>query len=182
MDNVVKLITSEYDFVRQYCLKIVGNPYDADDLAQEVMIKAIRNADKFSEGTNIRGWLTTISKNKFLDAYRKQKRNIELDLEDAHGYDIADDEYKDIADKSYEPISEDLVEAIQSLPNQYSSIAIRSLCYDKSYEEIATQEGLPVGTIKSRLFKVRQLLRAQLKEKASEYNIKYRREEEEQEE
>ena len=67
------MITNHQDFLHQLAMKLTKSNEDSNDLMQETLFKAIKNKDKFQEGTNIKGWLYTIMKNTFINAYRIKK-------------------------------------------------------------------------------------------------------------
>lgn len=171
-----KQVTDNYKFIKEVCTKLTGNAYDADDLAQEVTIAALRHRDKFKEGTNLRGWLRTICKNLFVNSYRKQKKSIIDYSDDLSMYSqmINSDNMDDMIEKDVsEGISEDVVEAIEGLGLEYKNIFILAHVYDYSYDDIAKIKGMPIGTIKSRLFRAREIIRPLLEDRAKEWGIKY---------
>ncbi|HNB49820.1 MAG TPA: RNA polymerase sigma factor, partial [Chitinophagales bacterium] len=73
----VKLATT---VLKPHAMRLTSNIYDAEDLIQETIVRALVNEDKFQEGTNIKAWLFTIMKNIFINDYRKKsKRNTVID-------------------------------------------------------------------------------------------------------
>lgn len=178
MDNGFEnLVASHRDFVKSVCVKFNGNEYDADDLAQEVMIAAMRFKGNFQEGTNIKGWLTTICRNLFINSYRKEKKNMEVSVPDLAAYPqafagLGSVESIDIAPD--ESLIDDIMEKVDVLPVEYKNIFILAHIYDYSYADIAEMKGLPIGTVKSRLYRAREILREQLEDRAAEWGIKYR--------
>ena len=67
------MILAHQSFLHQLAMKLTKSFEDSNDLIQETYFKALKNRDKFQEGTNIKGWLYTIMKNTFINAYRKRK-------------------------------------------------------------------------------------------------------------
>lgn len=140
----------------------------------------MRFHEGFVPGTNMKGWLVRITKNTFINNYRKKSKNPEVlngpndgsyGTDEAPWVDYDDDLRSDDEDRS--PISEDLVLAIESLDLEYKNIVILIDVYGYNYREVAEFKGIPEGTIKSRLFRARGMLRSLLSEKAKSYGISY---------
>lgn len=175
MNSFEELVASHRDFVKSVCVKFSGNEYDADDLAQEVMIAAMRFKGNFQEGTNIKGWLTTICRNLFINSYRKNKKSMEVSTPDWASYPAGF--IKDTADEyvSFDPDGADaIMEEVDKIPPDMKNIFILAHVYDYSYADIAQMKSLPIGTVKSRLYRAREILREQLAGRAREWGIKYR--------
>lgn len=148
-----------------YALKIVRNADDAQDLLQDTYYKAYKNYHQFKNGTNSRAWMFMILKNTFINNYRKSKREpVKLD------YDEIEDIYENIkSDQSkdnnfdldfYNNLFDDeLTEAIDQLPTKMREVFLLCDLEDYSYEETAELVGCPVGTVRSRLHRARNMLR-----------------------
>ena len=173
-------LTSHSQFILSCCLRLCADRNDAEDLRQDVFIKAMRFHEGFVPGTNMKGWLVRITKNTFINNYRKKSKSPEvlngpndgsIGSDDAPWVDYDNDLYSD--DDQNDPISEDLVLAIESLDLEYKNIVILIDVYGYNYREVAEFKGIPEGTIKSRLFRARGILRDLLSEKAKSYGISY---------
>jgi len=145
-------------------------------LRQDVYMKALRFCDGYQEGTNMKGWLVSISKNTYINRFKKKGKSVEVSVESiADPVDYAD--YIDTEDLDRRPdaaaFSEELVKAIESLDEDYKNIAILVDVYGYNYKEVAEMKGMPEGTIKSRLFRARGILREALAKKASQYGVRY---------
>lgn len=143
-----------------------GNDARAQDLVQETLLKAYQSWDSYETGTNCRGWLMTILRNKFISEFRKQKRRpSRLAIEDLPDRSIlADPEADDPAASFYESlIADDVVEALEELPDHFRVAVVLSDLKDWQYKEISDELKIPVGTVKSRLSRARRQLRERLR-------------------
>jgi RNA polymerase sigma-70 factor (ECF subfamily) len=78
-----KMVQKEATSLRSYAYQLTRNVEDTNDLVQDTMLKALTYQDKFTDGTNLKGWLYTIMKNTFINNYRRMvKRNTFLDQTD----------------------------------------------------------------------------------------------------
>jgi RNA polymerase sigma-70 factor (ECF subfamily) len=131
------------DTLYNVALRFTGNASDAEDLVQDTVTKAYRAWDKYEPGTNCRAWLVTIMRNTFINQFRRRSKQPSL----------VDDEVK---------------QAIQELPEEFRIPVVLSDVEGLSYAEIAEILDLPVGTVKSRLFRGRRRLQQRLYEYAME--------------
>ena len=160
-------INSMYNFAYRLTL----DPDDAKDLLQDTYLKAFRFIDSFQQGTNAKAWLFRILKNSFINDYRKRsKEPSKVDYQEVESFYNSED-----VDRQITP---DLrVEALQDMIGDEISVALNSLDVDFrtviilcdlegfKYEEMAKILDIPIGTVRSRLHRARNLL----KEKLSEY-------------
>ena len=143
-----------------------GNEARAQDLVQETLLKAYQSWDSYETGTNCRGWLMTILRNKFISEFRKRKRRpSRLAIEDLPDRSILEDrDAEDPAASFYENlIAEDVVEALEELPDHFRVAIVLSDLRDWQYREISDELKIPVGTVKSRLSRARRQLRERLR-------------------
>ncbi|MFT4849995.1 MAG: RNA polymerase sigma-70 factor (ECF subfamily) [Sediminicola sp.] len=157
------MITNHQDFLYQLAMKLTKSNEDSNDLMQETLFKAIKNRDKFQEGTNIKGWLYTIMKNTFINAYRKKKnQNTFVDeTENKYFLNIRESEKSvntdSIVDHKY------MMEQINSIDKTYLETFM--MYYNGyKYEEISEILGIPLGTVKSRIFLARRKMMDKLKD------------------
>ena len=153
------------DTVYRVALRLSGDSTRADDLTQETMLKAFRAWPTFREGTNARAWLLTILRNQFINEYRRDRsRGPTVDVMEMEGYTV----FKDVQDADPEGrffdqiVDERVLEAIDALPEEFREAVVLSDLEGLSYAEIAEVVGVPVGTIKSRLYRGRQALQKTL--------------------
>jgi len=170
-----KELSSNWQFVRTVAMKLTQDSADADDLTQDVMVAALRFRHKYEEGTNMRGWLSTICRNTFVNNYRKKARSKEVLTEDLKQAEAGADDVHDFdIGFSEEPLRNELISAVMELPAKYMNIFILVHLYEFTYADVAEIKDMPIGTIKSILFKSRVLLREVLKGRAEDMGIRYR--------
>ena len=147
------------------------NEEDARDLVQETYLKAYKAIDSYDEGTNAKAWLFKILKNNYINQYRrKSKRPRNVDFEAFVGlHDSEDSPLKskvDLREEIYEELMGDEVTiAINGLPLDFRTVILLCDIEGFTYEEIAKILDVPIGTVRSRLHRARNLL----KEKLSTY-------------
>ncbi len=160
-------------------LRYTKNEKDAEDLVQETYLKAFTNFHRFEEGTNCRAWLFTILTNTFINRFRRKKKEREiLNAEDLrpirqnfHNVEAAEfynDPERGVLNKRF---SAGVKDALEALPDEFRMVVILADLNDFSYKEIAHILDCPVGTVMSRLFRGRKLMRRQLVEIAYDRGI-----------
>jgi len=150
-------------------VKIVRNNEEAQDLVQETFIKAFSSLKSYNPTYRFTTWLYKIAANSSIDHIRKRKlQTFSLD----QPVDTKDGKLSvEVPDMSYHPERDlsakrqhlSISEAIESLPEKYRQVIVKRHQEDKSYEEIAEYLGVPVGTVKARIFRARELLKKKLK-------------------
>jgi len=157
--------------LKNYGLQLTSNAERANDLAQETVLKAMRYENKFESGTNLKGWLFTIMKNIFINDYRRNiKRNTFLDATD-NTYYINSAANKVSNGGELRFIREDLENAIERLPTDIKYAFTRNMEGYK-YHEIGDELNIPIGTVKTRIFVARKLLKKMLWEYESYMGLK----------
>lgn len=166
--NFDRMMEQEITPLRNYALSLTHDMDDTKDLVQDTILKAYRYKDKFQAGTNLRGWLYTILKNSFINNYRRdQKRNTFLDTtENTYFLDIPSHHIDNDAELKF--IRKDLNEAVEALPLDLK-VTFRLNAEGYKYHEIAEELGIPIGTVKTRIFIARRVLREKLKDYALEF-------------
>ncbi len=160
-------------------LRYTKNEKDAEDLVQETFLKAYNNWDRFEQGTNCRAWLFTILTNTFINKYRRKKKEREIlnadDLRPIEQFffsrektDFYDNPERETLHKAF---STDVKEALESLSEEFRMVVVLADLNDFSYKEIAHILGCPVGTVMSRLFRGRKMMRQALVDTAYERGI-----------
>ncbi|MCC7297035.1 MAG: sigma-70 family RNA polymerase sigma factor [Bacteroidia bacterium] len=154
-------MVEEIQPLRNYALSLTHNNEDSNDLVQETVLKAYRYKDKFEEGTNLRGWLYTILKNSFINNYRRDmKRNTFLDSTDnTYFLDIPSHRTENQAELKF--IRKDLETAVDALPLELR-ITFTMNVEGYKYHEIAEELQIPIGTVKTRIFVAKRILREKL--------------------
>lgn len=169
--NFDRMIEQELSPLRNYALSLTHDMDETKDLVQDTILKAYRYKNRFQEGTNLRGWLYTILKNSFINNYRReQKRNTFLDTTD-NTYYLETPNYKVDNDAELKFIRKDLNAAIETLPiDLKTTFNLNAQGY--KYHEIAEELNIPIGTVKTRIFIARRILREKLRDYAQEFGFK----------
>jgi len=161
------------DAVGRFALRLTHGDRDAaDDLTQDTFLRAHRFWHTYERGTNAKSWLFTICRTTFLrdrERIRNQRERPAADFDarvealsavSALGNPPPDPEHEFFG----RLIDEEVVAAIDALPEEFREVLVLSDLGDLSYEEIGTVVGIPIGTVKSRLFRARRLLQERLRE------------------
>ncbi|MGQ4537079.1 sigma-70 family RNA polymerase sigma factor [Dermabacteraceae bacterium P7074] len=170
---------SHLDALYAGALRMTRNEQDAQDLVQETFLKAFQAQKSFTAGTNLRAWLYRIMTNTFITSYRKKQREPQR----SHTETVEDWQLADAASHSSHGLKSAEMEALDALPSTAVKEAMASLPDDNrmavyladvegfSYREIAEIMDTPVGTVMSRLYRGRALLREKLKDHAASLGI-----------
>jgi RNA polymerase sigma-70 factor (ECF subfamily) len=153
------------DALYRVALRLTRSPADADDLVQDTMLKAYRGFDGFTPGTNAKGWLLTILRHAFINEYRRRSRRPEtMDLDTAEAIAALPEEgLDDPRERFFEGlVDEAVLRAVDALPEAFREAVVLSDIEGLNYQETARVLGVPVGTVKSRLFRGRRLLKGRL--------------------
>lgn len=156
------------DALYSFALKLTRARDDADDLVSDTMLRAFQRWEQYRLGTNIRAWLFTILYHAFVSRKRRIDAREVQPLEDEDGREIFEPVGEADPETAYYDsfLDEEIVSAIQRLPDEYRDAVVMSDLHGLKYAEIAKILGVPEGTIKSRLFRGRRLLQAQLRDYA----------------
>ena len=144
---------------------------DAKDLVQDTYFKAYRFIESFQKGTNAKAWLFRILKNSFINDYRKKvKEPNKVDYQEVESYYNSEDVDRQITadlrvDSLKDMIGDEISNALNALDVDFRTVIILCDLEGFKYEEMAKILDIPIGTVRSRLHRARQLL----KEKLSEY-------------
>lgn len=164
------------DDVYRFALSLTRDEADADDVVQETYLRAYRSWHTFIPGTDCRRWLFTICRNVFLRSRERQRPTV--DLEDGEQDALAAGTvYEAARERGYGDlyarldIGPALREAIDELAEPFRSAVILVDVEDMSYESAAEVMGVPIGTVRSRLFRGRRLLQEKLASLAAEYGL-----------
>ncbi len=153
-----QLLRRHYDRVHAVCCRIAGGSRDADDAAQEAMIRVVRNLDSFDGRSAFGTWVYRIATNTALDELRKRKRRPQLHnvADDENPAELADTMAHRTVDSVADRITID--QALAELPEDFRVPVVMRDVGDLDYAEIADALGVPVGTVKSRIARGRRML------------------------
>lgn len=162
------LVTKYQRKVMNLVSRYVSNQSDSADVVQEVFISAYRFLPTFRNDSAFYTWLYRIAVNtakNYLVVNAKRSGSNEIDIMDAETFDTSD-QMRDIADPeqmlSSEQVHKTIMNALQSLPEDLRTVITLREIDGLSYEEIAEVVGCPVGTVRSRIFRARDVIDSQL--------------------
>lgn len=140
------------------CLNMMGSREDAEDCAQEAMLKAFRGFSRFEGRSKFSTWLYSIATNVCLDALRARRDAVSLELMMESGFEVPDD-----APEAYERLEASerrrlLKAALKELPPDFKAALTLVDLHGLPYQEAADALGLPLGTVKSRVSRARSQL------------------------
>ena len=150
-------------------MRLTGLHQDAEDLMQEAIVSAYLGFDKFELGTNFRAWMFRILRNSHINRYRKTRRSVNTVEWDELGGEaralgglgtsalvgLEAELLNDVPDEEIAP-------ALDALPEEFRTAVVLSDIHQYSYEEIARRLNIPLGTVRSRIFRGRKRLRESL--------------------
>jgi len=164
-----ELVQRHQTQIYRVAYRFTGNHDDAEDLAQEAIVEAFRAFDRYEPGTFFDRWLYRIMSRTYIDLVRRRNRRPFLSLDAPMGAE-GDPLSSVLGDSSQDPqrLTEilDLDGMIQSaldrLPEEFRAAVVLADIEGLSYDEVAAALRCPVGTVRSRLHRARQMLRAAL--------------------
>ena len=148
-------------FLYMVAYRLTGNRDDAQDLVQDVLIRVQRGLVTYQPGS-LRGWLSRITTNAFLDGVRRKKRRPttalpdDLDRSSLASTPAPDDVLASIR------LGDDVQKALLALPYDFRESVVMCDLIGLSYDEIAMATEVPVGTVRSRIHRGRKMLREAL--------------------
>jgi len=167
-------IRSMYNFAHRLTL----DEDDAKDLVQDTYLKAYRFIESFQKGTNAKAWLFRILKNSFINDYRKKiKEPSKVDYQEVESYYNSDEVDRQITpdlrvDALKDMIGDEISNALNALDVDFRTVIILCDLEGFKYEEMAKILDIPIGTVRSRLHRARNLLKEKLSEYAKEMGYK----------
>jgi RNA polymerase sigma-70 factor (ECF subfamily) len=159
-------INSMYNFA----FRLTMDEDEAKDLVQDTYLKAFRFITSFQKGTNAKAWLFRILKNSFINDYRKKsKEPAKVDYQEVETfYNSEEAEADNITtdlrvDAVQEMIGDEVANALNSLAVDFRTVIILCDIEGFTYEEMAKILDIPIGTVRSRLHRARNLLKEKLR-------------------
>jgi len=153
------------DALYRTALRMTGHGASAEDLVQETVLRAWKSYGQFEKGTNFKAWLFTILTHAFINEYRRRSRApgltdfTEIEPESrTESVHLAADDLQRLGDQ----LGDEALRALERVPAEFRIVFLLSTFEDLTYKEIAAVLGVPIGTVMSRLFRARTLLREEL--------------------
>jgi RNA polymerase sigma-70 factor, ECF subfamily len=164
------------DDVYRFALSLTRDESDAQDVVQESYLRAYRSWHTFLPGSDARRWLFTIARNVFLRSRERERRHVSLDDGDSEALEairvharMARDDTEDLVRQL--DLRPALSRALDELDEPFRSAVILVDLEDQSYDGAAEMLGVPIGTVRSRLYRGRRLLQERLAGIAREQGI-----------
>ncbi len=157
------------DSMYNFAYRLTFDEDDAKDLVQDTYLKAYRFINSFEQGTNAKAWLFRILKNSFINEYRKKsKQPTKVDYQEVETYYNSDDvDYQSTTDLRAESVKDmlgdEISNALNSLAVDFRTVIILCDLEGFTYEEMAKILDIPIGTVRSRLHRARNLLKDKLR-------------------
>lgn len=159
-------------------VRLTRNTGDAEDLVQEAMFKAYRYFDKYEQGTNCKAWLFKIMTNTFINRYRRKQKRQEF---------LVDEDFRPLQERAVAPeenplhqffgdqetmfgklFGDEVKAALEDIPIDFRMVVLLADLQDFAYKDIAEIMDCPIGTVMSRLYRGRRMLRDRLEAYAVE--------------
>ncbi|MDY7093527.1 MAG: sigma-70 family RNA polymerase sigma factor [Acidobacteriota bacterium] len=167
-DEFKQLVERYQGRLVNYLYRMLRNVDEAHDLAQDVFIKVYQALDSFNPRYRFSTWLFRVAKNAAIDHLRKKRMKlVSLNRQDP---DSGEPQDWDLPSPDRGPYGElrnlergdAIQEAIEGLPWEYRELILMRHYGELSYDEIATLKEMPLGTVKNKLFRGRQMLKQKL--------------------
>lgn len=166
------------DSMYNFAYRLTFDEDDAKDLVQETYLKAFRFINSFEQGTNAKAWLFRILKNSFINDFRKKsKEPSKVDYQEVETfYNSEDTDVSVTTDLRVETIQDmigdEISNALNSLAVDFRTVIILCDLEGFTYEEMAKILDIPIGTVRSRLHRARNLLKEKLQSYAESMGYK----------
>ena len=169
-----KELMPHVDSMYNFAYRLAFDEDDAKDLVQDTYLKAFRFINSFERGTNAKAWLFRILKNSFINEYRKKsKQPAKVDYNEVASYYNSrlrrDEGMTDLRLETVQHmIGDEITGALNALPVDFRTVIILGDLEGFTYEEMAKILDIPIGTVRSRLHRARNMLRERLLSYAKE--------------
>ena len=158
------------DALYNFAYKLTLDEDEAKDLLQDTCMKAFRFINSFEKGTNAKAWLFRILKNSFINDYRKKSKNPGMvDYQEVETYYNAEDgegQYQATPDLRSETVKgmlgDEITNALNAMDVDFRTVIILCDLEGFKYDEMAKILDIPIGTVRSRLHRARNILKEKL--------------------
>ena len=152
-----------------YLFRLLRNADDAHDMAQEVFVKVYQVLDRFDPQYRFSTWLFRVAQNAAIDQIRRRRlKLVSLHQEDEGGesrdWDLPSADRGPYGELRNRERGAAIQEAIDGLPWEYRELILLRHMAELAYEDIARLKGMPLGTVKNKLFRGRQMLKDKLRD------------------
>lgn len=155
MDELESYVEEEIPHLRRFARSLCGSADEGDDLVQDALERAWRKRHSWRREGSVRGWLFRILYRVFLNSRRKTKPVLsEIDTEA-----VADPVHERLAPQDARLTADDLARGLETLPDDQRAAVLLVALEGVSYDEAASVLDVPIGTLRSRLFRGREALR-----------------------
>jgi RNA polymerase sigma-70 factor, ECF subfamily len=162
----IERVSAHAGALRRFAHRLTRNPADAEDVLQDTLVSAMEKRDELRDPGQLRAWLLAIVRTSWLNSRRGLRHKLEL-LDGGAGHPRAagvwGDLEREILDRS---LDDELVSALDELPDEWREALWLREVEELSYEEIAAVVGCPLGTVRSRLARARAAMASRLGEGA----------------
>ena len=163
------------DALYRTAVRMTGESASAEDLVQDAYLKAFRAYGRFEKGTNFKAWIFTILTNAFINEYRRKSHGAAVtdfaEAEPAGEPEAVHLKAEDV-DRLGDHLGDAAAKALAKVPPEFRLPFLLSTFEDLSYKEIAGVLGIPMGTVMSRLFRARRILREELASAATREGVR----------
>lgn len=157
-ENLIRLIHQYQNLVFSICLKLTGDYFTAEDLAQETFLSAYHHYGEF-DGNNEKAWICRIASNKCIDYQRaKARRDVPTITEEMPTEQLID-YHEPSQNICNQEVLEELEQCCKNLSPPYNKIALQHFLEGKTAKEIAEQSGISVHTIQTQIYRAREKLK-----------------------
>lgn len=156
------------DSMYNFGYRLTFDEDDAKDLVQDTYLKAFRFINSFQRGTNAKAWLFRILKNSFINEFRKKsKQPSKVDYNEVEQFYNSDDAGENITtdlrvETVQHMIGDEISGALNGIPVDFRTVIILSDLEGFTYEEMSKILDIPIGTVRSRLHRARNMLKERL--------------------
>ena len=160
-DRLIKEFTESYmEKIFYFCLKKTGDHYEAEDLTQDIALQIITSLHGGTVPTSFSAWVWQIARNRYsVWAARKHNRNESVTGSDIGDYEIEDESDNILSEMIHAEEMSLLRRELAFIKSDYRDIVVAYYIENKSVREIASALSLPENTVKSRLFRAREILK-----------------------
>lgn len=150
-----QLIALHQPTILRFARHMMSNEHDAQDVAQDAMLKVLKNLHRYDDKWRFSTWIIAITRNTCIDEFRRRRR-----LSSAEVPDVADTAPTSLEQVSEQQRAKRLHTALDKVPQLYREVLVMYHFEHLKYQEIADVLDIPIGTVMNRIFRARKKLRS----------------------